>query len=43
MKLLYSSNGEIFIKTWLLKLKSKNKDVEYDEIKEDAIDDIEEV
>lgn len=30
LKLLYSSCGEIYVKTWLLRIKNKNKDIEYE-------------
>ena len=42
LKLLFSSNGEIYVKAWMVRLKSKNKEIEYEEIKEDTVDDLEE-
>ena len=42
LKLLFSSNGEIYVKTWVVRPKNKNKEVEYEEIKEDTVDDLEE-
>ena len=38
LKLLFSSNGEIYVKTWMVRLKNKNKELEYEEIKEDTVD-----
>lgn len=42
LKLLFSSNGEIYVKTWMVRLKNKNKELEYEEIKEDTVDELEE-